>query len=119
MAFRLPAFNLTCGIHTGPGISGPLRLTSRCNLAWGERINAVYVQTAGVPSQPLGYMCLLLPPLTDIRGILATGGQDYVEVPIGSGRWYAVQFVDDIGKGFANEHRGALLIQDIQPTPLP
>lgn len=52
-------------------------------------------------------MSLLLPLQTDIRGLQDTVSQDMVEVPAGSGRWYSVQIVDDIGKGYANEHRSA------------
>jgi hypothetical protein len=67
-------------------------------------------------------MFLLLPPGTDIRsGVLGTA--DDVEVPAGSGRFYEVEFVDDVGKGFANEYRVALLIQTTAwgawPLPYP
>jgi hypothetical protein len=58
-------------------------------------------------------MQLLLPALTDIRysSLLPSGAWvgDCVEAPAGSGRYYAVWAVDDAGKGFANEHRVAIL----------
>jgi hypothetical protein len=52
-------------------------------------------------------MNLLVPALTDVRGPQDPVGPDMVEVPAGSGRWYQVVFVDDIAKGFSNEHRTA------------
>jgi hypothetical protein len=71
-----------------------------------------------------GSMQLLLPPLTDIRDNLCLTGSDAVEVPLGSGRWYLVVFVDDFGKGFANEHRGAMIVKPpsgapLWPSPIP
>jgi hypothetical protein len=46
---------------------------------------------------------------------------DLVEVPAGTGRFYRVQWVDDLGKGFDNEHRFALLLQTntFSPWPIP
>jgi len=52
-------------------------------------------------------MNLLVPKLVDVRGPQDTVSADLVEVPAGSGRWYVVVAVDDIGKGFSNEHRTA------------
>lgn len=71
--------------------------------------------SAGVPLQAMN---LLLPVGTDVRGPQDTVSNtdastqvkgDYVECPSGSGRYYVVAFVDDIGKGFTNEHRDACL----------
>jgi hypothetical protein len=64
-------------------------------------------------------MNLLLPALVDIRGPQDTIGADQVEVPAGSGRWYSVVGVDDIGKGFANEHRSAALVAIFGTWPAP
>lgn len=60
------------------------------------------------------FMSLLLPKLTDVRGTQGGAGNlgDAVEVPAGSGRFYLAQWVDDVGKGFQNEHREAMLIQN-------
>lgn len=55
-------------------------------------------------------MNLLLPSLTDVRGPQDVDGEDVVECPQGSGRFYRVTFVDDIGKGYPNEHRTATLL---------
>jgi len=59
-------------------------------------------------------MTILLPPLTDIRDSFSTAAgssRPIVEVPAGSKRYYGVTFVDDIGKGFPNEHRFACIIK--------
>jgi hypothetical protein len=73
-------------------------------------------------------MILLLPALTDVRPALPTdptdpsGGvtiSDQVEVPKGSGRIYVVLSADDIGKGFPNEHRAALIQMLTTPFPMP
>jgi len=113
MAFTVPEFPITCEIWTGPWLSKVLRLTAvPCNLAWGKRCNT-FPQTETDPTvnndSPL--MVLLLPALTDIRNRIISGVTDLVECPSGSGRWYAVAGVDDIGKGFPNEHRAAWLLQ--------
>lgn len=119
--YTLPTFNLTCNIWTtGAYPPAPKRLSSACNLAWGRRIHSDIVQGNYV------HMSLLLPALTDIRCQvqLAVSGTDAVEVPAGSGRYYVVLYVDDIGKGFANEHRCAILVASpfvngVWPTPMP
>lgn len=118
MAFRLPTFNITCNIYTNEGTNPPVAppvnppriAAQQCGLAYGERVNVA--STGGTANQgiPLQTMNLLLPPLVDIRGPQDPGGLDMVECPAGSGRWYAVYFVDDIGKGYANEHRSASLL---------
>jgi hypothetical protein len=65
----------------------------------------------GLAGVPIVAMSLLLPALTDVRATQGVGGvPDTVEVPAGSGRWYGVAGVDDIGKGYANEHRTACIL---------
>lgn len=111
MAYTIPEMPLTCGIYTyGPDpFAVPPRLTSDCNLAWGRRV------TSGTTSEPFASssaICayLLMPALTDVRGAVQSGGAgDFLEVPAGSGRYYFSLQVDDLGKGFANEHRFALI----------
>jgi hypothetical protein len=115
--FFLPTFNLTCNIVAPPtpGVPAPGTLPYRlagqvCALVYGQRVNVA--STGGTASQgfPLFGMNLLLPPLTDIRGPQDTTTFDVVEVPAGSGRWYWCFGVDDIGKGWTNEHRTAGLL---------
>jgi hypothetical protein len=36
---------------------------------------------------------------------------DLLEIPEDSGRWYGVVAVDDMSKGFENEHRVAIISQ--------
>ena len=114
MAFRLPTFNLTCNI-SGPTVPGglwppiqPYRVPGQtCQLTYGERVQVV--STGGTTSAGVLVlsMNLLVPKLVDVRGPQDTVSADLVEVPAGSGRWYVVVAVDDIGKGFSNEHRTA------------
>lgn len=115
MAYRLPDFPISCGIYTPdtpntPAVpsSGP-RVVSVCNLAWGRRVNTPSTGGTSTPGILTTSMTILLPALTDIRGPQDSVSFDMVEVPAGSGRWYQVTGVDDIGKGFANEHRAAHL----------
>jgi hypothetical protein len=122
MPYVLPSFNLTCEVYGNsvpgfpPGIgtaTGP-RLTGQpCALVYGRRVNpSGYGVTAPIPFQVSYCMSLLLPLLTDIRTGLDSGGTyDIVEVPSGTGRYYIVGDVDDIGKGWPNEHRSANLIK--------
>lgn len=121
MAFRVPAMPLTCNIwRQGNPYGNPPDVVSRCNLSMGRRVQQfVYPATTDPsPTNPafeflsleLG---LLLPKGTDIRpaelfGIIVG---DMVEVPAGTGRWYWVTAVDDVGKGFANEYRFAVVTQ--------
>lgn len=112
MSFVLPTFNLTVNIYTGPWLTKSFRGTSPANLAFARRVQQQaqdFLGSAVVPgvSQPT----LLLPAGTDIRSPLLAGQNDVVEVPAGSSRWYYVFAVDDIGKGFSNEHRAAVLLQ--------
>jgi len=116
MAFTLPTFNLPCGIYTNYAVR-VFRLPVMVNLSPGRRIHV---------GQGLYSNYLLLPKLTDIRDGYSTTGNDAVEVPAGSGRWYFVEDVDDVAKGFANEYRWAAIsklvglgLPPAWPTPYP
>lgn len=106
MSFQPPTFNLTCEIWNGPWATRTLRITEQeCNLAWGKRISYPTYAPASYLTDP-GSPKLLLPALTDIRDMSQNIPEtDYVEVPSGTGRWYRVMLVDDVGKGFDNEYR--------------
>ena len=119
MGYTLPTFNLTCNIWrpTAPPPAPPA-VVSVCNLAYGRRVQISEL------SNPPAAMSLLLPAGTDIRDFWCAGvGGDYVEVPAGSGRFYIVGGVDDVAKGFANEHRVATLNKTRSagnwPAPIP
>jgi hypothetical protein len=121
MGFTVPNFNLSCHIwRDAAPPPGPPAVTSPCNLAWGRRVSLALA--------PLGtligaVLTLLLPPGTDIQCVQSQLAGDVVEVPAGSGCFYAVFGVGDIGKGFANEHRAALVVATSAfgnwPTPYP
>lgn len=117
MPFTVPNFNLVCNIYDNgsPPPVGPPRLSSPCNLAYGRRVAIAWASS--VVTSP--WMTLLLPVLTDIRASQGSSPQDWVEVPAGSGRTYLVEGVDDVGKGFPNEHRFALIVAAYASVPWP
>jgi hypothetical protein len=128
MSFTVPTFNLTCNIWHG--VAGQYQdytlpsLSPICNLAWGRRVMFPFDSFFNGTT-----MNLLLPALTDIRQSWSGGITDLVECPAGSRRFYSVIGVDDSGKGFANEHRIAILdnafagvlfvVQGLLATPFP
>lgn len=121
MSFSVPTFNLTCNIwRNASGPPAAPDVTENCNLAWGKRSSSLQgiQDPAGEP-----FMTLLLPVSTDIRSSKCGAGNDWVEVPAGSGRFYEAIGVDDIGKGFSNEHRAAVLVASTHfgnwPAPIP
>lgn len=116
MAFTLPTFNLTVNVWTSADIATAPTFTCLGNLTPGRRSHfAVHPGgTAGALASIISTglaMELLVPALTDLRGAQNAGVVQVLEVPAGSARYYVVWFVDDIAKGFANEHRMALLKQ--------
>jgi hypothetical protein len=126
MAYRLPNFNLTARVIRPPTVYPAFDFATPANLSVAE-VNAVTLKWPiagdGSPSLLL-IMILRVPALTDIRSPFpANPVQDFVEVPAGSGRLYAVCDVDDQGKGFPNEHRLVLLTKaggaGTWPFPMP
>lgn len=122
LPYYLPNFNLTFGVWhwpNNPSIGGPDD-TQPCQL----RCYKKDMQTSSNESffTPRGLlMHLLCPATTDVRwDPTATGKEDVVEVPRSSGRYYIVQYVDDVAKGFPNEYRIAALSQSVAwPWPVP
>jgi hypothetical protein len=105
MSFALPTFNLTCEVWTPPWVGRVHRLTAvPCNLAMGRRVQQA-IQDAYDAPYGSAKPSLLLPMGTDIRDQYNAPDGDLIEVPSGTGRWYSVGIVDDVGKGFANEYR--------------
>lgn len=113
MAFRLPTFNLTYNASATPFAypvltipTPPYRINGAvCQLTYGRRVN---VGTTGGTNQPGVVVVannLLVPAGADIRGFQDTINPDMIEIPVGSGQWYVCYSVNDIAKGFANEHR--------------
>jgi hypothetical protein len=64
----------------------------------------------------------LFPAKTDLRGF-QPGWQSLnatiLEIPQGTGRYYFVQAVDDVFRGFAVEYRQAVLQQSYVTFPIP
>ena len=112
MAFTLPTFNLSVDVYTGPWLGKVFRLATPGNLAVSKRTMR---QSEDIPAPGVDQYSpvpiLLVPALTDLRWTLHSPSYDVLEIPSGSGRWYAVQCVEDIGKGFPNEHRYAEVTQ--------
>lgn len=124
MAFTIPLFPLSVRIWSN-GINpilNPPRVNTFGNLAYGKRVMTQYWDwsASGLPG---AFSLLLLPAFVDVRDVLSPGGFDTVEVVAGSGRFYLVDLVDDLGKGFANEHRFALMhktdLYGTWPVPIP
>lgn len=113
--YVLPSLNLTCNVwryNLNP-ITAPVSLTLQCALVYGKRSLTVTPQPSALPNAFNAQttsaltMDLVLSAFSDIRGRENSIGQDCVEVPQGTGRYYHVLQVDDIGKGWPNEHRFA------------
>jgi hypothetical protein len=120
MAYKIPSFPLDVAVYTvQPDTSLVLRLFVTGNLAWGKRVTVQFWPLAqeGLPAL---FGILLVPKASDVRDYGSATGPDVVEVPVASGRFYAVRYVDDVGGGFPNEHRFAVLEKLIPwPTPIP
>lgn len=88
----------------------PGRLTSQTWEALGPELVNTFM-----------FMLLRCPLGTDIRDSFSSPTlADYVEVPAWSGRLYSVLAVEDIGGGFANEHRCAVIRKTgVWPIPMP
>jgi len=115
LSFSIPEFPLNCGVYTGPWLAKAYRTDMVCNLAWGKRVSTIATGFAGATDLAQTCMTLLLPAGSDVRDVCCNGVNDIIEVPAGSGRWYQVSVVDDIGKGFPNEHRGAVIVKIAEP----
>lgn len=126
MTFRVPSFNLAVNVWHFPNTppAAPDFVTPG-NLAWGRRVNVAWEGSVSGFGDLSLVMTLLLPVGTDVRSkITAAPNADVVEVPAGTGRFYIVLSVDDIGKGFPNEHRAATVQQATPggvpwPSPIP
>ncbi len=112
MAFAVPTFNLVCDIYNGPWSTKTLRSSPDCNLSLGRRVQQQFLANfslTGTGGAASLQMDLLLPKGTDLRDGFQGFPNDIIEVPSGSGRWYEMMAWDDVGKGFANEYRLAVI----------
>jgi hypothetical protein len=118
MAFTIPTFNLVCNVWRGIGHSGaPDIVNLACNLQFGRKPHILDLQeNVGINAQGQA-MFLLVPAGSDLRdGMTTSGFRDTVEVPSGTGRFYVVWAVDDVGKGFSNEYRVATISKSTSPV---
>jgi hypothetical protein len=118
MPYRVPTFNVLVNIWraTTP-LTSPPDVTSLGNLAWGRSVSA----STGIPEDldPDTLVAkLLLPSSTDVRDSYSPPGADIVEVPAGTLRYYVVKQVDDVGRGFPNQFRFAIITK-LAPWPGP
>ena len=113
-----PAFDLSVGVwrHGSSHLALP-DLLILGNLSPG-RITGNPADGPVPSGSGIGQMWLRVPAGSDIRDSSAASNYDSVEVPYGSGRFYSVTWVDDIGSGFPNEHRFAVLYKEA-PWPVP
>ncbi len=110
MPFVLPTFNLTANVwHAFTPMVSTYSAPDGdfgCNLSPGKR---GFVQLPPLSGLTYSYfpMELLCPPGTNVNAEINGGHTpaDVVECPAGSQRFYWVSYVDDVGKGFSNEHR--------------
>jgi len=119
-----PTFNLTCDIWHQPAgappfLAPPIAPTLvgvPCKLSWGELVSTV--DTGGIL---LNWAYIGMDKATDIHW--ARGGfpgNDYLECPPGSGMWYKVMFVFNVGYQYPNDYRVARCLPVAPfPTPLP
>lgn len=119
MPFVLPTFNILVNIwHAGTAtFLAPDLANVPANLSPGRITSGAQPEGEGILTGE-GPMWLRLPKGTDVRDNTSFAGKDTIECPAGSFRFYSVQWVDDIGGGFLNEHRFAI-IQAIGPWPMP
>ena len=131
MAFTVPEFPLLANVFTGPYLARVFRLQPVCNLAFGRRTQQFDVGGDPQGSGLSALYGLLVPALTDIRDLSVGGANDVIECPAGSGCWYGVWGVGDVGKGFPNEYRFVYMTKIyaglnvveyaglVWPTPIP
>ncbi len=111
MAFRPPTFNLNCNLWRKPNVvTNPPDRQFMVNLSLGRRVMGIPLAQTNALAGRILVSEALCPALTDIVGVVSNVVLDCVEIPAGTGRFYAVAAVDDVGKGFPNEYRFALLL---------
>lgn len=117
--FRLPNFNLTCNVWTTPNAPPAAPdFAATCQL----RLQGTYSTIVPTPNNNWTQAVALFPAGTDLRTInVGAAADSVIEIPAGSGRFYYSVIVEDVAKGFANEHRAAYLVQtpDFGAWPFP
>lgn len=123
MPFIKPTFNLDADIFSFAGNFGnPPRLTVKAQLR-APNMNSTTLGS-GLLANVISLM-MLVDAGTDIRDLYSApiNAPDWVEIPAGSGCRYQVLYVNDVGKGFPNEHRYVQLAKTTiaggWPVPIP
>jgi hypothetical protein len=123
MPYVIPVFNINVAFwRSGNAVTNPPDVITIGNLSPGRIVSGEKTeQASNVPVGGLGQsMWLRLPKGTDVQDVKNNVGADICECPYTSGRFYYVAVVDDVGGGFANEHRFAVLVAFAPwPTPFP
>jgi hypothetical protein len=118
-SYKPPTFPISAVIYTGQNfVPASARLLVSCNLAVGRSVQVQgWFPLDGSDSL---FTKALFPRGTDVRDRFSEGGADGIECPILSNRFYVVLAVIDVGSGFSNEYRMAVLAKTgTWPTPLP
>lgn len=111
MSYTVPTFNLTANILRMAGGIYLFVASTPANLAMGRRMGWQEFESGTTNAFLALTPSLLVPAGTDVRDASCGGDTDVIECPAGTGRWYQASGVDDIGKGFPNEHRCVTLIK--------
>lgn len=114
-----PVFNLLCNVWYNQGAVIPVMPAKTianlgCQLRTGELISRNLLGISTI-------VYLAVPKLTDLAGNPFRPGigiGDLIECPAGSLRYYRLDWVDDVGKGFVNEYRVAAMTKML-PWPFP
>lgn len=114
MPYYLPNFNLKATITTTDKDSSVVTsFDSICALQYGgkKQVGGGNPGTSLTKLTPIMYG--LFPKGTPFRGADEGSGYpgDTVELPLGSGRLYHANWIDDVSKGYATEYRCAVLVQ--------
>jgi hypothetical protein len=118
--FQLPTFNLDMNVWHGYPLSGPWPPTRPADFTFKGQLaewSRLIIHITGATGS--AFIQIRAPKGTDLRGQNSTTANDVVEAPAGTGRYYQIVFVDDVGKGFSNEYRLGYAQWANFPTPLP
>jgi hypothetical protein len=131
MGFRTPAMPLILNVWRNNGVGGAYPapdLSIPAGLSVGRRVSMPRTTAAGSVFSAIDRE-IFTPLRSDIRGLWNGVGQDLLELPAGSKRFYQVQDVEDVGRGFLNEYRLVIALYltngtlsfggFIAPVPLP
>ena len=123
MAFRTPTFNILCDIYTfGTWPAGPARIVaSPCQ--WRATGKPTAFDSANFIAFFSTLTEIVLPAATDVRGPFENpiNNFDLITISAIGPAWaFEVKDVYDIGKGFTNEYRVAVVCKHAPwPVPIP